>query len=176
LPIVAADIQFKLSGGAANVDPLNSLGGAISTAGGGVIVDNTLNNLFPNVTGPQSSSGSTHFRCIYLFNNHATLTFTNAKIWIAQLTASGDDEVDIGLDPAAIGSDSAINVTETPTGTSAPGGVTFSRPITEGGAITVGDIPAQSKKAFWVKRTVNAGANAYTNNSFQIQASGETLA
>ena len=165
-----------MSGGAANTDPLNSLGGAMSTAGGGVIVDNTLNNLFPNVTGPQSSAGATHFRLIYIFNNHATLTFTNAKIWITSLTASADDEVDIGLDPAAIGSDSAINVTETPTGTSAPGGVTFSRPITEGTAITIGSIPAQSKKGIWIKRVVNAGANAYTNNSFQLQASGETLA
>lgn len=148
----------------------------MSTAGGGVIIDQTLNNLFPNITGPQSNAGATHFRCIYIYNAHATLTFTNAKIWIAQLTASADDEVDIGLDPAAIGSDSAINVTESPTGTSAPGGVTFTRPITEGTAITIGDIPALSKKAFWIKRVVNASANAYTNNSFKIQSSGETLA
>ena len=148
----------------------------MSTAGGGLIIDNTLNNLFPNVTGPQSSAGATHFRCIYIYNSHATLTFTNAKIWIAQLTASADDEIDIGLDPAAIGADSAINVTESPTGTSAPGGVTFTRPTTEGTAIAIGSIPALSKKAFWIKRTVNAGANAYTNNSFQLQSSGETLA
>jgi hypothetical protein len=150
----------------------------MSTAGGGVIADNTLNNLFPNVTGPQSSAGATHFRLVYLYNSHATLTFTNSKIWIAQLTASADDEVDIGPDPAYTtpGTPSSINVTESPTGTSAPGGVSFSRPTTEGTAISLGNIPALSYVPIWIKRVVNAGANAYTSNSFQLQASGETLA
>jgi hypothetical protein len=148
----------------------------MSTVAGGIIADNTLNNLFPNVSGPQSTAGSTHFRCIYLFNNHATLALTNAKIWIAQLTSSSDDEVAIGIDPAAIGANSGINVTETDTGTSAPGGVTFSTVTSSGTALVIGDVPAQSKQALWIRRIVNAGAAAYTNNSFQLQVSGETLA
>lgn len=147
----------------------------MSTAGGGIIADNTLNNLFPNVSGPQSTAGAIHHRCIYINNTHGSLTLTNAKIWIAQLTASSDDEVDVGLDPAAIGSDSTISVNETDTGTDTPPGVSYSRPTSSATAITIGDIPSGSKKAIWIRRTVNSGAAAFTNNSFQIQASGETL-
>lgn len=45
MPIVAADIVFRYSGGAANVDPNASLGGARSTAGGGVIDNAVLHDL-----------------------------------------------------------------------------------------------------------------------------------
>lgn len=38
----AADLKFILSGGAANTDPLLSLGGAISTAGAGVILSQSV--------------------------------------------------------------------------------------------------------------------------------------
>lgn len=38
----AADLKFVLSGGAANADPAAALGGAISTAGGGVILSQSI--------------------------------------------------------------------------------------------------------------------------------------
>lgn len=38
----AADLKFILSGGAANTDPAAALGGAISTAGGGVILSQSI--------------------------------------------------------------------------------------------------------------------------------------
>jgi hypothetical protein len=48
VPIVAADIHLRLSGGAANTNANASLGGAKSSTS---IVDNVLNNLWDNVTG-----------------------------------------------------------------------------------------------------------------------------
>jgi len=150
----------------------------MSTVSGGIITDDVLNNLFPDVTGPQSTAGATHWRCIYIHNNHATLTLTNAKIWIAQDTTSANDEIDIALDPVAIGSNTAVTVTDTSTGSSTPAGISIpgTRPSSSGTALTIGDIPATSKKAMWVRRVVQAGASAYTNNNFQLQVSGETLA
>lgn len=38
----AADLKFVLSGGAANTDPAAALGGAVSTAGGGVILSQSM--------------------------------------------------------------------------------------------------------------------------------------
>lgn len=178
MPIASSDILFRYSGGASNTSANSSLGGAMSTVAGGIITDDTINNLFPDVTGPQSTAGATHWRCIYVHNNHGSLTLTNSKIWIASDTSSGNDEVDIALDPTAIGSNSTITVTQDSTGTTNPTGVSLpgTRAASSGTALIIGDIPFSSKKAIWVRRTVQAGAAAFTNNAFQLQVSGETLA
>jgi hypothetical protein len=148
----------------------------MSTVAGGIITDDVLNNLFPDVTGPQSTAGATHWRCIYIHNNHGSLTLTNAKIWIAQDTASGNDEIDIGVDPTATGSNTTTTVTEQPTGTTNPAGITATHPTTSGTGLALTDIPFGSKKAVWIRRVVQPGAAAFTNNNFQLQVSGETLA
>jgi hypothetical protein len=170
LPIVSTDIQFRLSGGAANADPNLSLGGAMSST---EVTDNTLNNLYDNVTGSESNAGDTEYRCIFLYNAHATLTLQSAGVYISALTGSGDDEIDIGLGttPTGTGDEQVVGNEST-----APSGVTFSRPVTEGSMLVIGDIAPGQRKSVWVRRTVNAGASAYSNNSCAITCSGQTLA
>lgn len=183
MPIVSNEIVFRMSGGSTNTDPLLSKGGAMSTQAGGVITDNALNNLFPNVSGPQSTNGADHWRCIYIYNSHTSpsaLDLTNTKVWFTsisgQSTASSDDEVSMALDPAGVGVDTSKLTTETPdaSGTD-PGGMTFTTPLSSAAALVPGTIPGGSKYAIWIKRHVNAGASAYTNNYFTVQISGETL-
>lgn len=159
-----------MSGGSANTDPQQSLGAAKSST---QVTDNTLNNIFPNVTGAESTAGNTKFRCLYLHNaDDTSLTFTNAKIWISQDSSSSNDEVDIGLGTSAINAQEQGPLTEGV----APSGVTFSHPTTEGAALVIGDIPAGQHKAFWLRRVVQAGAAAFTSDTFQIQVSGDTAA
>ena len=97
MPIVASDIKFILSGGASNTDPNAALGGAISTAGGGVITTDTLNNLWDNVSGDEASAGDTEYRAIFIKNTHGSLTLTGAKVWISSNTTSSDDTIEIAL-------------------------------------------------------------------------------
>lgn len=167
MPIVSTDIQYRLSGGASNTDPNASLGGVKSTT---QITDNTLNNLWDNISGAEATAGRTEYRCIYIHNGHASLTFQTPVIWIQSLTTSADDEVDI-----AVGS-SAVNGTEQTVAneTTAPTGVTFSRPVTKGAGLALSDIPAGQHRAVWIKRTVNAGAAAINSNSYTIRVEGET--
>ena len=177
MPIVASDIQWRLSGGAANATIANSRGGAISST---AVTDNTLENLFPSVTGPQATSGATHYRLIYLRNAHATLALTTPKVWIDQVTASTSDEIALGLDPGSVSSsttDSTINTTEDANGTSTPAGVTFSTPLI-GSPLSLGtDVTANGgKKGIWIRRIVNAGASAFNDNNAIIKANGETTA
>ena len=54
MPIVAGDIDFRLSGGAANSDVNASLGGAKSST---ELVDATLHNLFDQVSGDEAQAG-----------------------------------------------------------------------------------------------------------------------
>lgn len=170
MPIVNTDIQQRLSGGGANADPNASLGGAMSSVS---IVDATLNDLWDDTTGPEAFSGDIEYRCIYVLNNHGTLTYLGAKIWILALTTSADDEVDIGLGTTAVGTGNEQVIANEST---APTGVTFSRPTSSGTALVIGDIPPGSRKAVWIRRTVNAGAAASTGNQYQLSVSGETLA
>jgi hypothetical protein len=168
-PIVAGDIDFHLSGGAGNSDPDASLGGAISTT---QIVDATLHNLFDIVAGDEALPGDSEYRCFYVKNNHGSLTLQNAEIWVQTESPSTDSDEEIGLGTSAIGGTEQTVADES----SAPAGVTFSQANGEGASLAIGNIPAGSHKAVWIKRVISATAAAYDNDSSVIRVKGETAA
>ena len=169
MPITASDIEYRLSGGAANSDPNAALGGAISST---EITDATIANLFDNVSGSEAAAGDTEYRCFYVHNGHGSLTLQGAKVWIETNTPSGDTSAEIGL------GSSAVNGTEQTVANegTAPTSVTFSTAAGEGNALTIGDIPAGQHKAVWVKRIVSAAAAAYNADSVVVKVQGDTAA
>ena len=168
MPIISTDIQYRLSGGASNTDVNASLGGAKSSTS----VGTGLHNLFDVVGSAEAAAGDTEYRCVYVHNNHGTLTMQSAKIWISSNTPSTDTTVEI-----ALGS-SAVNGTETSVANenTAPSGPTFSAPASEGAALSIGDIPAGQHKAVWIKRIVNTGAAAYNNDTATLTVKCDTAA
>ena len=168
MPIISTDILFHLSGGAANTDVNASLGGAKSSTA----VGTGLHNLFDVVSSAEASAGDTEYRCIYVHNNHGTLTMQASKIWIATNTPSTDTSVEIGLGSSAINGTEQTVANET----TAPTGVTFSAPASAGAALSIGDIPAGQHKAIWIKRIVNTGAAAYNSDGATITVSCDTAA
>lgn len=165
MAILATDIVFRLSGGGANTDPNLALGGAkSSTDAAATILD--------DVNATESSSGDTEYRCIYVHNNHGSLTLTGAKIWILANTASTSTDISIGLGTSALGgTESAIADENT-----APAGVTFTNTaVTSTTALALGNIPAGSHKAVWIRRVVNASAPA-SNDTFTLRVQGDTAA
>jgi hypothetical protein len=172
-PVIESEIKTRYSGGAANTSASLSLGGAMSTAAGGVFASNVANNLFDDVSASEAGSGDTEYRCFYVENsNAAAKTLESAVIWIDAQPSSASTECDIGLDPAAIGSNSTTTIADEDT---APTGVTFSRPTTKDSALAIGNIPAGSKQAVWICRTVSAGAAA-ASDSASIRVEGDTVA
>lgn len=172
MPIISTDILLRLSGGASNTSPILALGGAMSTVSGGIVTPGAANNVWDDVNAAEAAAGDIEYRCLYVHNNHGSLTLQTSVLWIDSLTSSSDTEFDIGLDPAAIGSTAtctSANENTAPTG----GTVTFSRPTTKGAGLAIGDIPAGSKKAFWIKRTVTAGAAA-ANDTGSVRVEGDT--
>lgn len=169
MPIASTDIKFHLSGGAANADPNASLGGAISTT---EIVGATLHNLFDIVAGAEAEAGDTEYRCFYVKNNHGTLTLQNAEIWVQTESPSTDSDEEIGLGSSAIGGTEQTVADES----TAPAGVTFGQANGQGAALAIGDIPAGSHKAVWIKRVISAAAAAYNSDSSVLRVSGETAA
>jgi hypothetical protein len=169
MPIVASDISYQLSGGAANANPNASLGGVISSE---EVVDAVLHNLFDVVSGDESAAGDTEYRCIYVKNNHATLAMLNTKLWIQAASASADSAEAVGLGSSAV---SATEQTVANEGT-APGSVTFSAAANEAAALAIGDIPAGGHKAIWIRRVITEGASAANSVSMTIRTKCETAA
>lgn len=169
MAILAGDIDFRLSGGAANADPNLSLGGTKSSV---EIVDATVGNLFDNVSGAESTAGDTEYRCFYVHNNHATLTLQAAKIFINTDTPSPSSDVEIALGTSAVNGVEQTVADES----TAPTGVTWQTLAGEANALTIGDIPAGQHKAIWVKRVITAGASAYSADSVILEAKGDTAA
>lgn len=165
MPIVAGDIDYKLSGGASNSDANASLGGAQSST-------DAPAGVFDTVSSSEAAAGDTEYRCIYVVNSHGSLTLQNAKVWIQANTPGADTEVEIGLGTTAVGTGNEQTIADEST---APSGVTFSAAASEGAALSIGDIPAGSHKAIWFKRTVNAAAAA-ANETFNIRTKGDTAA
>lgn len=123
-----------------------------------------VGNLFDNV--PLVEAGADH-RCFYVVNLTGRMV-GGVVVFVAVPTVLADTEFDIGLDPAAVGSDSTTLIS---TEGEAPAGVTFSRPTTVGTGLVIGDIPAGSRKAVWVRRTVSA-ARAAGSDTGTIRFSG----
>jgi hypothetical protein len=169
MPIAAADIDFRLSGGAANSDVNASLGGAKSST---EVTDASLHNLFDQVSSAESAAGDTEYRCIYVHNAHASLSLQNAVIWIQTQTPSADTSVEIAVGSAAINGTEQTVANES----TAPTGVTFGTPANEGAAQALGTIPAGQHKAVWIKRIVNAAAAAANSDSVVLRVKGDTAA
>lgn len=162
MAIVSGDILYKLSGGSGNSNPDASLGGIISSTTAGT-------NVFDDVGSAEATAGDIEYRCLYVLNNHASLTYLGAKIWIQTNTPSADTTVAIGLGTAGLNTTEQTVANEN----TAPTSVTFSSPTDFTGGLTMGDIPFGQRYAFWIRRTVTAGA-AGAADSFTIRIQGDT--
>ena len=162
MPIVATDIKYSLSGGGSNPSPAASLGGARSSTEADA-------GIFDNVSSAEAVAGDIEYRCIYVLNNHGSLTLQGAKIWVQSNTPSSDTTIDIGLGTSAInGTEQTVADEQT-----APTGVTFSAPANEGAGLSIGDLGSGQHKAIWIRRTVTAGASA-ASDGFTLRVKGDT--
>lgn len=166
---MAAALQLHLSGGAANTDPNAALGGARSTAAGGIVpTAATANSLFDDVSGAEEQAGDIEYRCVYVYNS-GNVDATLGKLWLSANTVDVDTQIAIGLGTSAVnGTEQTIANENT-----APTTVTFSEPATEGTGLTLPTLAAAAHQAIWLRRTVNAGAGASTD-SFTINTAFDT--
>lgn len=169
MPIVAADLKIRLSGGASNTDVNLSLGGIKSTT---EVVDNTLHNLFDQVSGTESNAGDTEYRCIYLHNGHGSLTAQNTHVYISSNTTSADDTFDIALAGEGLNATAETVANEN----TAPVGETFTAPATYAAGLDMTNVPTGQHYALWIRRTVNAAAGAIDSNAATLKFDCDTAA
>jgi hypothetical protein len=111
--------------------------------------DNTLQNLFANVTPAEALAGSVKYRALSFKNLAAEMAYA-AILYLSQETTSADTTVAIAYD--VTGTQSIVNEDTAPTG------LTFSTPLSLAAGIALGDVAASGVKRIWFKRTVTAGA------------------
>lgn len=162
MPIISTDIQYRLSGGAANSNANASLGGAKSS-------NVVPANLFDDVNSSESAAGDIEYRCFYVHNNHGSLAMQNAVIYIQSNTTA--NRISIGVGTAAINGTEQTVADES----TAPSGVTFSQPATKGAALALGNIPAGQHKAVWVRRSIAAASGA-SNDTYNFRVDCDTAA
>lgn len=178
MAISASDILYKFSVAAAAGDTTagtaaGSLGDQVSTT---QIPDATLHALFDKITGTENAGNVADYRCIFVHNNHATLTWESVVVWLSAEVAGGAAAA-ISVDTTGVtakGSASAQAKTIANEIT-APASQTFSSPTTKAGGLAIGDIPAGSVAAIWVRRTA-ANTAAVNADGVTIRCEGDTAA
>lgn len=154
MAIVAGDVEFRYS------TKVGSAGDSTASTGDGSLgkyMSTTVQGatLFDDISAAENAASTVDYRCLFLLNKHATLTLKSTVVYISAEVAGGASvavSID-GVAASAKGSGSAqaalvANETTAPTGVGA-----FSSPTTAGAGLSLGDIPAASCRAFWVRRT-----------------------
>lgn len=165
MPITTTELKMKYSGSTGTM--ADSKGGAISNT---EVTSNQSENMFPNVTAAESLTGKTSYKCFYADNTDPLITLVNGRVFIPTNTVSTDDDVEVGAGTSAINGTEQTVANET----TAPSGVTFTKPATYAAAVNLGNIPGGQHKAFWLKRVVSANAGPVTDDTFTVRIQGET--
>lgn len=158
MPILAADIQYRLSGGAGNSAANAALGGVISATA-------APSALFDPVTSAEAAAGLVEYRCIYVRNGSATDAMLEpCRLFVQANTPSTTTSIAVGLGTSAQGGEEQTVGAEA----TAPAGVSFSEPADFASGITLGEIPAGGHRAVWLRRTINAGTNV-VNDTYNLR-------
>lgn len=169
MPIVDTDIEHRYSGGAANTDPDDSIGGDMSTAGGGLIVTNTLNNDMDDITSAEATAGITIYHGYYYLNTHATLSYIDPHFWIDSQSSSADTAVAIAMaDEAKNVSIETLADEETP-----PAVVSFTAPANYAAGLLVTTLDPDDFRGHWVRYLVSPAAAPFLD-SYTLAVQGDS--
>lgn len=163
MAVQTTDLKLYLSGGSTNSNPALSLGGARSSTAV------NYSTLFDTVTGAESTAGDVEYRCVYV-RNESVQTLWLAAVWLSGLPTNPGVSIDIGLGTSTLNGTEQIVANES----TAPSGVSFSAPETQGEGLAIGDMVSNTHKAVWIRRTVAPGTSADSSDTATLAHGGDT--
>jgi len=155
MPLIAANYKWFHS--------TNKLGGAMTAT---PWQNGVKHDLFDKFSPAETTTGGTFYRAVFFQNKHASITMEDIKLYIDTISPSPDTEVSIGL--AVEAKNLAIEAIANET--TAPAGVTFSAPITQGAGLSPVNLLKDDYVGIWLKFVVNAAAAAKANDGFTLAA------
>jgi hypothetical protein len=179
--IVAGDIEFRGSTTAGSAGDTNAFGGPDTSLGkypaNAVLPAATKHALFDAITGAENAGSVVQYACLFLYNKNTANILQNAGIYFSA-EVTGGVEVALGVDPTAADDiDSATPTAVTIANkTTAPAGVVFTVEASVdsvGEALSLGNIPVDGVKAFWVRITA-ANTAALNDDGFTLGWFGDT--
>lgn len=162
MSVKPSDIRFYHS---SNGD----LGGPISND---EIDSAKLHELFPAVGGLQAANGLTDYRCLYIRNHNANDILENVQVYLTTAPQSPNVTIELGLGHSPANTpEQHIADSET-----APHDINFIAADSMQSAVTAGDLtPNGGFIAIWLKRVIDAGAEALPSDHFTLAVLGETV-
>lgn len=158
---MAANLQFRLTGGASNSDPDASLGGAMSS---NQLASTAMNNLFDNVSPAEAGNGDNEYRAIDIYNA-GDAEAQSVDAYMATETSSEGSQLDFGNDGTTHdGSNQGDLLADEDT---APSGVSFSH-YTSGLKLSLPNIAPGKATRVWIRRAITAGAGNTNNDQGTI--------
>jgi len=185
MPLESIDLVFYYTGTGSTADTTASLGGSINA---NTIPDATANNVYDDVTGDESSSGDTEYRCVAMKNTTATYDYIDCKAWIdgcvRDSSIAARDTISFSVEQASAGTCQSV-ATESdepaqPRTVPLAGGTTHGWTVEDAtdtnpsGTQEFGTLDAGTWCFIWFRRQVPAGANAYSNRASTLKWQGET--
>ena len=161
---MSADPRWRLSGGAGNSVPANSIGGVMSSTE----IAPGDNNLYDDVSGQETADGHTDYRGVYVYNN-GDVDLIAPVVWVQDETTAAAN-IQVAAASEGVGATMSTIASELV----APGGVTFVEAPNKAGGIVLPNIPASSRKGIWVKRVVLPGTSAAAARTFTLRVEGDT--
>lgn len=179
MPIDPTDIVFYYStkSGAAGDSTAGTAAGSLGKYVSTTPVAAGVNGVFDDITGAENAASTVDYRCLFVRNNHATLTATLVTVYVSAEVPGGAN-VAIALDNIASSAkgSAAAQAASITTETTAPTGVSaFSTPTSDGAGLTVGSLAAGQVKGVWVRRTA-ANSAAINNDGMTLAVSFDTPA
>lgn len=170
------EVQYLLS--APNADSGYSTPGSVYNSNGmycsttQVNLSTVLNNLFPDLTGPQNAAQQVDYQCVFVYNSDDTDTMISPVVWIpASSVTSSCITWAYALDPTGVsnynsGSQQALQISSPYV---APAGISsYSAPsATVSGGLEAGNIGPGQVLPVWIRRTAtgNPGTSQF---NFQV--------
>jgi hypothetical protein len=171
MAITATDIVLRYSvvTGAAGDSTAGTQTGSLGKYASTTAVATGANGLFDDISGAENAASTVDYRCIFVLNNHATLTMQNAVVYLSA-EVGGGAAIAVAVDniaASAKGSASAqaaliANETTAPSGVGA-----FSSPTTVATGLALGSLTPGQVKGIWVRRTAA--------NTSAVDADGVTI-
>jgi hypothetical protein len=131
-----------------------------------------LNNLFPDLTGPQNAALMTDYQCLFVYNTDDTDTMANIWAWIPASSVTGPLQWKVGADDTGVSSYNSgvaqAGYITSPTIAPATVSTWYSPSASAAGGAQMTSIGPGQVAALWISRTATNSA-AFANDTFNIQ-------